>query len=161
VGAVPLTRNCLTSDQVRHEIVVAADGTVDADADPQTSLFLQLESCNKLCFDLLSASGFDGGKLRAEAPKLSQNGHDSITKPRAKSAGHHFHATGGDTLNGDDLFIALKRKGNEETIGKLEAERAKRNAMMNFEQTAKAKMGDFAVEENGVEGLTTAHWEGT
>jgi hypothetical protein len=51
VGAVTVTRNCLKSDQVRHEIVVAADGTVDADADPQTSLFLQLESCNKLCCD--------------------------------------------------------------------------------------------------------------
>ena len=64
VGAVTVTRNCLKSDQVRHEIVVAADGTVDADADPQTSLFLQLESCNKLCCDSLSESGLTGTNLR-------------------------------------------------------------------------------------------------
>jgi hypothetical protein len=59
-------------------------------------------------------------------------------------------------LNGDDLFIALKRKENEEAIGKLDAERAKRNAMMNFELTAIAIMGDFSVEEKGVDSLTTA-----
>ena len=50
----------------------------------------------------------------------------------------------------------MQRKENEKTIGKLEAEKAKRNAMMNFEQTAKAIMGDFVVEEKGVESLTTA-----
>ena len=50
----------------------------------------------------------------------------------------------------------MQRKENEKTIGKLEAEKAKRNAMMNFEQTAKAIMGDFAVEEMGVDSLTTA-----
>jgi ketol-acid reductoisomerase len=137
VGAVPLTRECLESDQVRHEIVVSADGTVDVDADPETAKYMQLEAHNKLCCDLLSASGFDGDKLRAKAPEVSQKRFASLTKKHTKerqevflqrrTAGHHFHATGGDTLNGDDFFKALKRQDNQATIKKLETE--KKSAM--------------------------------
>ena len=51
VGAVTVTRNCLKSDQVRHEIAVSPDGTVDVEADPQTEKYIQLEVVNKLCCD--------------------------------------------------------------------------------------------------------------
>ena len=166
VGAVPLTRNCLDSDQVIHEIVVSADGTVDVEADPETAKYMQLEAHNKLCCDLLSARGFDGDKLRAKAPEVTQNGFASLTQKntkerqeallKARTAGRHFHATGGDTLNGDDFFIALKLEENKATIVKLEADKKKRNAMMKLEQAAKTTMDDFKVEEKGVDHLTTA-----
>ena len=166
MGAVPLTRNCLDSDQVIHEIVVSADGTVDVEADPETAKCMQLEAHNKLCCDLLSAQGFDGDKLRAKAPEVTQNGFASLTQKntkerqeailKARTAGRHFHATGGDTLNGDDFFIALKLEENKATIVKLEADKKKRNAMMKLEQAAKTTMDDFKVEEKGVDHLTTA-----
>ena len=86
MGAVPLTRNCLDSEQVIHEIAVSADATVDAEADPETAKYMQLEAHNKLCCDLLSARGFDGDKLRAKAPEVTQNGFASIHKRIQRSA---------------------------------------------------------------------------
>lgn len=117
-----------------------------------------------MCCDLLSASGFDGDKLRAKAPEVSQQRpltekhtkerQDALSK--ANTASYHFHATGGDTLNGDDFFFALKRQENRATIDKLQAEKAKRDAMMKLERDAKTTMDDFKVEEKGVNHLTTA-----
>jgi hypothetical protein len=113
---------------------------------------------------LLSASGFDGDKLRAKAPEVTQKRSltEKHTKERqeallkARTAGQHFHATGGDTLNGNDFFYARKRQENQETIFELEAEKAKRDEMMKLEQAAKKTMDDFKVEEKGVNVLTTA-----
>jgi hypothetical protein len=126
--------------------------------------YMLLEAHNKLCCDLLSASGFDGDKLRAKAPEVSQKQQltEKLTKERQeailqyKTAGRQFHATGGDTLNGDDLFYALKRQDNQATTKKLETEKNKRAAMMELEQAAKTIMDDFKVEEKGVDYLTNA-----
>ena len=65
VGAAPLTRNCLASEQVRHEVVMNGVGdaaTVDTNADPHTAHLLALEQLNNLSCDLLNARGFDGDK---------------------------------------------------------------------------------------------------
>ena len=43
-GAVPLTRLCLLSDMVRHEVVVESYGTVDVDTDPEDKMVADLES---------------------------------------------------------------------------------------------------------------------
>ena len=42
-GAVPLTRSCLFSDMVRHEVVVESDGTVDIDTYPEGKILVDLE----------------------------------------------------------------------------------------------------------------------
>ena len=65
VGAVPLTRRCLLSPQVRHEIVMR-DGAIDLSADPQathlaTILAKNKEACDKLC-DL----GYKGNLFRVK-----------------------------------------------------------------------------------------------
>ena len=40
VGAVPLTRKCLESPQVRHEASVSADGTGNNAVDPHSQMLL-------------------------------------------------------------------------------------------------------------------------
>ena len=130
VGACPLTRACLDSDKVRHELVQEADGTYNVDADPQSSLLIQLEAHNRLCCDLLSFRGCDGEKLRKQAPSLSVTVQPTVTVRNSKARrellmglrapGKHFLATGGEHLNSDDVFIAVKMQENEKQIGELE-----------------------------------------
>jgi hypothetical protein len=62
VGAVPLTRRCLLSPQVRHEIVMR-DGAIDLTADPQATHLATMnkEACNKLC-----SLGYKGNLFRVE-----------------------------------------------------------------------------------------------
>ena len=59
-GAVPLTRQCLLYDMVRHEVLVEPDGTVDVDTDPEGKMVADLEFQNKVCCNMLTLKGFDG-----------------------------------------------------------------------------------------------------
>jgi len=47
-GAVPLTCSTLQSDQVRHEVVVEVDSTIDMDTDPKANLIYNLEMENNM-----------------------------------------------------------------------------------------------------------------
>ena len=59
-GAVPLTQSSLLSNQMRHEVVVEDDGTIDLVIDHQVVLLVNLELQNKTCCAILSMKGFDG-----------------------------------------------------------------------------------------------------
>ena len=60
VGAVPLTRSCLLSDMVCHEVVVEPDGNVDVYTDPEGNMLADLKFQNKVCCNMLTLKGFDG-----------------------------------------------------------------------------------------------------
>ena len=62
-GAVSLTQSSLLSNQVRHELVVDNDGTIDPVTDHQVVLLTNLELLNKTCCTILSSKGFDGAKF--------------------------------------------------------------------------------------------------
>jgi len=47
-GAVPLTCSVLQSDQVRHEVVVEVDDTIDVDTYPKANMLYNLEIENKM-----------------------------------------------------------------------------------------------------------------
>ena len=68
-GAVPLTRQCLQSAKVRHEISVDQQGIVDPNADPETEKLLRIEEANGMACDYLNGFGFDGNQLRIKAPQ--------------------------------------------------------------------------------------------
>ena len=59
-GSVPLTRSCLLSDMVRHDVVVEPDGTVDVDTDPEGKMLADLEFQNKVCCNMLALKGLYG-----------------------------------------------------------------------------------------------------
>ena len=59
-GAVPLTRSCLLSDMVRHEVVVEPNGTVYIYTDHEGKMLADLEFQNKVCCNMLTLKGFDG-----------------------------------------------------------------------------------------------------
>jgi hypothetical protein len=105
VGAVPLTRNCLLSPQVRHEIVMN-NGAIDLTADPQathlaTILVKNKEACDKLCnlgykgnlFRIklkIQEASTQPGRITAEN---SSERREALSK--ARTAGVHFKVTGG------------------------------------------------------------------
>ena len=59
-GSLLLTRLCLLSDMVRHEVVVEPDGTVGVDTDNGVKILADLEFQNKVCCNMLTLKGFDG-----------------------------------------------------------------------------------------------------
>ena len=46
-GVIPLTKSSLLSNQVRHEVIVEDDGTIDLVTDPQVVLLANLKLQNK------------------------------------------------------------------------------------------------------------------
>ena len=71
VGACPVTRACLESKIVRHQVVRDSNGVCDVDADYHSELLLHVEVHNKLCCGLLSSRGFDSDQLREKAPSIN------------------------------------------------------------------------------------------
>jgi hypothetical protein len=118
VGAGPLTRACLNSKKVRHNIVVTNDGEVNTFADPSSGCFLAWEDENKAAIAKLVRAGF------AKAPllegKVQQRNVDlalsRVTVPNtlerqieivdAKCASDFFLA-GVTHLRHDDHFIGF------------------------------------------------------
>jgi len=82
-GAVPLTREALHSDKVRHEIIVNRDGSTNTDIDPMSAALVQMEISNHMSCDFLSTMGYDGSQLRIDAPKQSAKKFE-ITVPNSK-----------------------------------------------------------------------------
>ena len=114
-GAVPMTREPLSSTKVRHEIIMNSDGSSNSDIDPMSAALLQMEHSNHISCDFLSTMGYDGSQLRINAPRQSAKKFQ-LTVPnskerveaiqRAKTAGQLFHATHGHHLNSNDFFRA-------------------------------------------------------
>ena len=113
-GAVPLTRLPLLSKDIRHEVPVgnAASLLVGVAPDPEVEHLKWLESINQFYCDILNTNGYDGDKLRKEAPKRTM--YVAVTEPhskecidaikKAKTAGQMFFATGGRHINTNEFF---------------------------------------------------------
>jgi len=112
-GAVPLTRAPMSDKAIRHEVVMNSDQTINTVLDPEGSKLLQLEEANHNACDFLTSIGYDGGRLRLDAPRRGAKKYE-LTQPqskervellrKAKTAGKLFHATHGEHLNSDDFF---------------------------------------------------------
>ena len=113
IGVLPFNRNCLKDDQVKHHIVVLADGTIDVDADPLTKTPLSMERSNMGAVDFLNEMGYDGEKFRKRAPTINiAKLNTCVTLPqtrerqdallKASTAGNRFCATGGGHIGLDD-----------------------------------------------------------
>ena len=113
-GAVPVTRIALQADNVRHQVVVEEDGTIDLETDPEAQLLIEIQQTNNLCCSILNSKGFDRYQLKLDAPRVLRQKTLLVTRPQtkerldalieAKGAGGMFHATGGQHLNSDDYF---------------------------------------------------------
>jgi hypothetical protein len=138
-GAVPLTRLAVKSNKVRHEVPVMAaleqqEGLTSMDT-PEVRKLIALDRLNLYFTNMLSANGFDGSKLRMEAPKRKTI--VAVSKPntlerqqamrKATSAGQTFHATGGGHLNSDDFFKAAELKAREGKIKAMEEMKRERD----------------------------------
>jgi hypothetical protein len=132
-GAVPLTRSALKSSKVRHEVpvmeaLVQQEGLTTTIDSPEIQKLIELDKFNLECCTTLTTFGFDGSKLRKEAPKRKKI--VAVSKPnslerqqamkKASSAGQTFHATGGGHLNSDDFFKAHELKARESKIKAME-----------------------------------------
>jgi hypothetical protein len=124
VGAVPLTRKCLLSPQVRHEIVMS-DGAIDLAADPQATHLATIMAKNKEACDKLCDLGYKGNLFRVQLQiqqKSAQPGQlmtENLSERRealakARTAGVHFKVTGGDHLTSDDMLIGYELVEREE-----------------------------------------------
>ena len=115
-GTVPLTRSPLDDKEIRHELVLNADETINSTIDPQGSKFFLLEESNHNACDFLSSLGYDGSQLRLSAPRCGAKKYD-LTQPqskervdllrKAKTAGQIFHVTHGEHLNSTDFFKSM------------------------------------------------------
>ena len=157
---MPLTRSALSSNQVRHEVVIEDNGTIDVDSDPQAVMLMNLELENKLCCSALSNKGFDGDQLRLEAPKIKKVITKPVTRPQsaariqaiasAKAAGQMFHATGGEHLNSDDYFKSRALIERTSTIKQIETDK-----QLRLEHAALLEEKNKLIAEKGCD-LTVA-----
>ena len=134
LGFYPFTRACLLDSKVKHEVVLLADGTIDLDADPQSTILIEFEKENKEAVAKINQLGGDGKHLSIEAPKLSAHRKKiAVTVPntrerqdaigRASTAGSLFYANAGEVINSDDFFIATERKKRSADIILLEKQK--------------------------------------
>jgi hypothetical protein len=145
IGIAPFTRECLSDSQVRHEIVVDQEGTIDVDADPLTTKLLQIETLNKAACQVLKDHGCNTEPFRKDAPR-AKIAAVAVTVPHTKerqdllmaaaTAGRRFHATGGEQLNSDDWFIGQERKNRILESNKLEVCKQEWEAYRAREQKA-------------------------
>jgi hypothetical protein len=166
VGACPLTRNCLNSEKVRHELVRDENGVYVVDADPMSQLYIQLETHNGLCCDLLSSLGFDGDAFRVNAPSRLVSSEPAVTVAHsrerqlailsAKTAGDHFFATGGDAINSDDYFMAKAIGEQTKQVEEMIKAKSSRMILYNLQTNARAAMENHNLENNGIARLTIA-----
>lgn len=164
VGACPLTRACLLSSSVRHEVVVDANGCVDVDVDPVATQLLALEEKNKMCCQVLQAMGCAVKHLTITAPRTGkkvapQRNTEELTAElqeqlaAASSAGEHFKLRGG-TLSADDYFIGKERTRRKEAIASLQAKKARVEEFTRLATEAATIMESNKVAEKGPSGLT-------
>jgi hypothetical protein len=162
-GAVPLTRAPLKSPKVRHEVIVnREDGTINEDADPETSLLLAIEHRNKMACEHLSAIGFDGSQLLIKAPR--KKAPKQLTAPlskervlalkEAKSAGQLFIATGGSHINSTDYFRARELADREQKVKVLKKKKKELMANTAVRKAAEA----LIVAKGGFTQATAKDW---
>jgi hypothetical protein len=163
-GAVPLTRNGLTSDKVHHDIIVDADGVIDLEADPTTAKMIALEQHNHACCNALSDMGMDPSQLFSTAPKVTTKKIEiAVTRPmskerilalcQAKGAGDLFRRTGGDHLCTDEMMIAIQMGLREAEIKKKEAEKTKRIELFGLDAAARTLIDAKEVRTKGISHL--------
>ena len=147
IGIVPFNRKCLKDDMVKHEVVILPNGEIDYDADPQTKELLEKESRNKEAVIVLNENGFDGNRFLKKAPKLDQSKLPmNVTVPgtrarqdllaRCTTHGARFHATNGDALNSNDVFIMMERKVREKRIEVLEKKKVRHDYCTQIKKEA-------------------------
>jgi hypothetical protein len=102
-----------------------------------------LETMNRFYCDILSANGFDGSKLRMDAPTRAT--YVAVTEPLskervkaiqdAKTSGQLFFATGGQHLNSNEFFQARAMTEREAKTKELEAKKKALQAGLLLENT--------------------------
>ena len=127
-GAVPLTRLPLLSKGVRHEVPIGAAALQVQSVAPEVLRLKNIESLNHFYCDVLTSSGYDGAKLRKDAPTRST--YVAVTEPqseervqaikKAKTAGQMFFATGGRHVNTEQFFVSTELKVRDAKIKLLE-----------------------------------------
>ncbi|KAL7465783.1 hypothetical protein ACHAXS_012907, partial [Conticribra weissflogii] len=137
VGAAPVTRKCLESNQVRREF-----GDGDGEHD---QVMLHIQSQNDMCTYFLTQRGFDGDQLKAKLNKKKNK--RAVTKAhsierqellsKAKTHGALFCATGGGHITSDDFFKSMEMPVSEAEIKAMEKDKARRLALAKYEDEAR------------------------
>ena len=130
VGAAPVTRACLKSTKVRHEL------GADEEDDPMAAIYHNMQSLNNTSVGWLNSRGFKGDQLRASVDVKQTSVKAKLTVPhskerimalkKAKSHGETFLVTGGGHCANDDFFIKNRLKLNEREVARLKAEKRDR-----------------------------------
>ena len=144
LGFYPFTRAYLLDAKVKHAVVLRADGSIDIEANPQSTILIEIEKENKEAVAKINQLGGDGKHLSIEAPKLSAHRKKiAVTVPNtcerqdaigrvSSSAGAQFYANAGGVINSDDFFIATKRKREVQTLYCLKNKRNNTIIMLFF-----------------------------
>jgi hypothetical protein len=144
VGAVPLSRRCLSSPKVRRSI---SDGT-----DNQQALVHLLVEHNMIACNALTLEGFNGNVMKVTLKPVKCT--NAVTRPhtleriqllsQAKTHGNIFAATGGIHLTANDIFksIALKER-------KLTREKLKREKTLRDRQERNQVAAEEILQEKG------------
>ena len=143
VGAAPLTRKCLESKQVRHEL--EEDG--GDENDPLAIVYKNMQSLNDMSVAWLNMHGFYGDQLRAKVQIKRKSVQQRLTVPnteerieaikKVKSHGQMFVTIDADHYANDDFMVASERKDREKMLPKIRAEKKKKLAMQAIEEEAK------------------------
>ena len=138
VGAAPLTRACLDSKKVRHEL------GEDESEDPLALVYRNMQIRNDCCVKWLNMHGFKGDFLQASIDIKQHSVKAKLTVPNskeriqllknAKSHGDIFQIAGGDHVTGDDFFASAKLKTNEKEVAKLKTEKKVKLEKQNREE---------------------------
>ena len=94
------------------------DDEQGAGENKEAAKLRMLEECNHLVCSYLTGIGLGGGHFKAFAPKAKKLEKVTVAHSeeriealkKASTAGAHFHATGGEVLNCDDVFVAKQKK---------------------------------------------------
>lgn len=158
VGAAPLTRKCLESPSVQHEM------GEDGDDDPMLMLYRNVQQRNDMCNHHLNVLGFSS-LLQAKIKEKRKSVRESLTVPHSKERiealakasthGDKFYVMGGGHQTHDDIFKAAELNNRKREIGQLEKEKVLRLDMERREREAVA----ILEKELPVSQLTNAHLE--
>ena len=145
-GAVPLTRAALDAEGVRHEIPTGAAAAQlgDDEVHHKEQQLQSLQSMNKFFCNILTANGFDGDRLKKEAPKRKL--FVSVTVPHSeeriiaiknsKTSGQLFMATRGRHITTDEYFQADTLRNREIELKAMEDAKKERTAYCKVQREA-------------------------
>jgi hypothetical protein len=139
VGAAPLTRKCMSSPLIRHEITTT-HGLVDNSLDPMSERYAAIESNHNRFIKILDEAGYLGSvftaEIRRKAREALSNKLDTtviahLTEPLspsklkwladAKTTGQTFmRMAGNGTMNIDVCFFKAQYKQSLKDIQELE-----------------------------------------